>query len=82
MAVSPYDLEQKFEHELDVFEGHIDEVLNKKTIYKGGDINIPPPKGMTNSHFNILKDRYLSVGWTSVEYVSDQRDGEYLKFKF
>jgi hypothetical protein len=82
MAVSPYDLEQKFEQELDVFEGHIDEVLNKKTICKGGNINMPPPKGMTNNHFNILKDRYLSVGWTSVEYVSDQRDGEFLKFKF
>ncbi len=82
MAVSPYDLEQKFELELDIFEGNIDEVLNKKTIYKGGNVDIPAPKGMTNGHFNILKDRYLSVGWTSVDWSSDQRDGNYLKFKF
>ena len=82
MAVSPYDLEQKFEHELDVFEEHIDEVLNKLTVNKGGYVTIPPPSKMKDSHFRILYTRYLSVGWSKVEYISDQRDGSYLKFTY
>jgi hypothetical protein len=82
MAVSPYDLEQKFEHELDLFEAHIDEVLNKHTVNKGGYITIPPPPKMKDSHFHILITRYMSVGWSSVEHISDQRDGSYLKFTY
>lgn len=82
MAVSPYDLEKRFEQELDLFEDHIDEILNNKSLNKGGYISIPLPQKMTISHFNMLKERYLSVGWYSVEFVSDQRDGSYLKFGY
>jgi hypothetical protein len=82
MAVSPYDLEQKFEHELDVFETDIDEILNKKSLNKGGYITVPIPKNMTITHFNVLKSRYLSVGWYSVELISDQRFGSFLKFGY
>lgn len=82
MAISPYDLEQKFEHELDVFEGEIDELLTNLSIYKGGKITISPPKGLKSHHTDILFCRYLSAGWSSVRWVEDQRDGSYLEFIF
>ena len=82
MAVSPYELEQNFNHELDLFESQIDEDLSKYTINKGGYISLSPPLKMKETHFNLLKERYLSVGWDSVEHISNQRDGSYLKFVY
>ena len=82
MAISPYDLEQKFEHELDVLEGQIDELLRNFSIYRGGKITISPPKGLKVQHIDMLFDRYTSVGWSSVRWVEDQRDGSYLEFIF
>lgn len=82
MAISPYELEQNFEHELDVLEGEIDELLSELKIYRGDTITIIPPKGLKNKHFNILLSRYLSVGWTSVKWVENQKDGIHLEFKF
>jgi hypothetical protein len=82
MAVSPYELEQNFNHELDLFEDQIDEDLRKFTIHKDEYVIVPPPLKMKETHFNLLKERYWSVGWRSVEYISDQRDGSYLKFTY
>jgi hypothetical protein len=82
MAVSPYDLEQKFEHELDVLEGEIDEVLNKFSVMKGGVIRIPPPKQFKLQHQQELFTRYLSVGWSSVKFISDMKEGSHIEFKY
>lgn len=82
MAVSPYDLEQKFDQELDILEGQIDELLRELKIYRGDTITIIPPTGLKNKHFNILINRYLSVGWTSVRWVENQKDGVHLEFIF
>ena len=82
MAVSPYDLEQKFEYEVDLLEIEIDEQLNKKAIHKGGSITTSVSSNIPVNHFNTLKTRYLSVGWSSVELISDPKDGPYLKFTY
>lgn len=82
MAISPYDLEQKFDQELDILEGQIDELLSNFTINRGGIITISPPKGLKGQHTDMLFSRYISVGWSSVRWVEDQRDGSYLEFKY
>jgi hypothetical protein len=82
MAVSPSQLNQAFIHEVDVFESRLDEALAKKTIAKGGSIILDKPSGLTQQHFNILKTRYLSAGWSDVKWEFDQREGEWLTFKY
>lgn len=82
MAISPYDLEQKFEHELDLLEGEIDEYLSKFSINKGGTIIIPTPKNFKTQHKEQIIYRYLEVGWASVRWINDQKDGSYLEFIF
>lgn len=81
MAVSPYDLEQNFEHELNVLEGEIDELLSKLSINKGGTLTLPPPKNFKPEHMEILFSRYLAVGWSSVK-IANKRDSFYLEFKY
>jgi hypothetical protein len=81
MAVSPNQLNEQFMHEVDVFESRLDEALSKRTLRKGGSINLDVPPGLTREHFNILRTRYFSVGWSDVKWESDQREGSWISFK-
>lgn len=81
MAISPFELEERLVEEVDTFESQIDDELSDKTITKGGHITIPTPKEMTATHFTILMGRYLSIGWTRMELISD-RDGSFIKFVY
>ncbi len=82
MAISPKQLNKQFMHEVDVFESLLDEVLAKKTITQGGRIIMARPSGLTNDHFHILRNRYLTAGWSDVKWESDQREGEWLSFVY
>lgn len=76
MAISPQALNETFKKEVDKFEQLIDNILQKKSLSKNGEINISRPAGMTYAHFEILKPKYLSAGWKDLEWYSfyDQRD--------
>ncbi len=80
MAISPKQLNEEFMHEVDVFESLLDEVLAKKTITKGGRIIMARPSGLTPDHFRILRNRYITAGWSDVKWESDQREGDWLSF--
>lgn len=82
MAISPQELNEAFLEEVKGLEENIDRLLSKKSIAKGGSISLDVPSGMTNKHFEILKARYLSAGWTGVKWESDQREGSWLSFKY
>ena len=82
MAISPQQLNEAFLKEVEYFEENIDRLLSKKSIAKGGGISLDVPSGMTNKHFELLKTRYLSAGWTEVKWESDQREGSWLSFKY
>mgnify|MGYP006267045297 CR=1 FL=1 len=80
MAVSPQTLFKNLKGEADIFEEIIDNQLSKHKIYPGETVFISVPKGMIYSHFEILKKKYLQSGWYDVLWVSDQRDGDCIKF--
>ncbi len=82
MAISPRQLEDAFKAEVDYYEDYFDKILNDKSIKKGQTISINIPSGFSTSHFNILKMRYIAVGWSEVKWNSDQREGEWLTFKY
>lgn len=82
MAVSPEQLNKEFQKEVDRFEIKIDASLSKKTIAKGDSVSIDLPQGMNRKHFDILKTRYTSAGWSDVKLNSDQREGSWLSFHY
>jgi hypothetical protein len=82
MAVSPEYLNKGFHKEVDEFEIKIDSSLTKKTIAKGESISIDVPPGMSRKHFDLLKTRYISAGWSDVSMNSDQREGTWLSFNY
>jgi hypothetical protein len=73
MAIGPERLRENFKKEVDEFEEIIDSKLLKSKL--PGKIMIDAPRGMTTSHFNVLKDRYLKSGWNVVKQeFGTQRD--------
>jgi hypothetical protein len=82
MAVSPEYLNKAFLREVDELETKLDEQLSKKTIAKGEVISMDVPSGMTRKHFDLLKTRYISAGWSDVKLNSDQREGSWLAFHY
>jgi hypothetical protein len=67
MAIGPEQIEDNFKEEVDEFETIIDRNLSKATFSKGNNtVSVSAPRGMRESHFKALKERYLSAGWTSV----------------
>lgn len=81
MAISPNHLNEAFMNEVDGFEERIDKVLVSKRVTPGGYVSVDCPTGMSYEHFNILKERYIKVGWAQVKMESDQREGAWLSFK-
>jgi hypothetical protein len=79
MAISPKHLEEAFMNEVDDFEKKIDSMLSSQKL-RGKSVNTQVPSGMSSSHFNILRERYLNVGWKDVVYNDDQREGTWLTF--
>lgn len=82
MAISPEYLNKAFHREVDEFETRIDSSLSKKTIAKGESISIDFPQGMSKKHFDLLRTRYTSAGWSDVKMNSDQREGSWLSFHY
>ena len=82
MAISPQQLNEAFLNEVKNFEDRIDKALSSKSISKGSSISMDIPSGMSGKHFEILKNRYISAGWTDVKWESDQREGSWLSFKY
>lgn len=83
MALSPKLLDEKFMSEVDFYEKEIDKKLaTNSLIFKiNAYVTLNIPSGMTINHFDILKQRYLNVGWKFVNWESDQREGEWLLFR-
>ena len=84
MAISPNALQEKIINESKQIEILIDNILRQKTISSGGTIHFTKPDKMEYSHFEVLKPKYIAVGWKDVTWNShyDQRDGEYTYLEF
>jgi hypothetical protein len=82
MAISPQQLNEAFLNEVKNFEDRIDKALSSRSISKGSSISLDLPSGMSHKHFELLKTRYISAGWTDVKLESDQREGSWLSFKY
>ena len=82
MAISPRHLDNAFKAEVDYYEEYFDKMLAKHTIIKGHSLSVDITSGFSPSHFDILKTRYIDVGWSEVKWNSDQREGEWLTFKY
>lgn len=80
MAISPNQLTEKFQQDVDFFEKKIDEQLSKMKLVPGSSIVIPPPPSMCNSHFKVIRERYIKAGWGDVKIDHDQREGSYMTF--
>ncbi len=83
MAISPQYFENNLEDRLDRAESEIDESLKRasKNTFQNRQITTMVPLGLTKELFDEhLKPRYMYVGWKSVDYVGDERDGNYLRF--
>ena len=81
MAISPQLLKANLEKEADHFEGLIDTELCTEKLC-GNTVSISPPKGMSYVHYQIVKDRYISAGWTDVKWNDNQHDGTSILFEY
>ena len=82
MAISPQQLNEAFLKEVKDFEDRIDKALSSRSISKGSSLSLDVPSGMSYKHFEILKTRYISAGWSDVKWESGQREGSWLSFKY
>jgi hypothetical protein len=81
MALGPEIFNQRFVESIQSIEQEIDRNLADKTPTSDGYINIYAPRQLDSSNFRIIQHKYLAAGWLSVEYHSDQREGEWMVFK-
>lgn len=79
MAISPNVLRNNLEDELNIIEQLIDEKLRLQKMYSN-QVTIDPPKEMTYTHYQKIRERYVRAGWNNVTYRDDQRDGPSLTF--
>lgn len=83
MAISPKQLEESFQKEVSLFEQHFDNILAKNKITKGQSITIIDiPRNFDLAHLALLKPRYIQAGWVDVIWNNDQREGNFLTFKY
>ena len=85
MAVIPDKLKEKSLEILNKLEEYFDEkLLSSRLDGRGQVINITLPRDipMNMFHLQALKPKYTSVGWRSIEWVYDQRDGDYIRFTY
>jgi hypothetical protein len=82
MAISPEKLNEAFQKEVDILESILDQKLSKQKIAKGGSVTIGIPEGMSESHFEILRTRYISAGWTSIKLNSVLLEGTWITFHY
>lgn len=82
MAISPQSLEEGFQKEVKTYEEYFDKFLSNKKITRGESVSINIPMGFNQLHFAILKTRYHNAGWSEVKWNSDQREGDWLTFKY
>lgn len=81
MALGPEIFNKKFTENIQAIENEIDRRLADKSPTSEGYINIDAPRQLDSSNFRIIQHKYLAAGWLSVEYHSDQREGEWMVFK-
>ena len=80
MAIGPNQLNESFMEDVELYEKKIDQSLATRKIAPNSIIFVDVPPGMNSSHFRILKERYIKVGWGDVKWNSDQKEGEWLTF--
>ncbi len=81
MAISPLQLQEAFQKEVEAYEEAIDKKLANQNLTSGQSLTLTPPSSMTSKHFDFLRLRYINVGWKDVLYNDDQREGVWLTFK-
>lgn len=97
MAVSPSNLKAPFEiarisesiidkllsdyePRIDTFKNVVEFIVHVKDINsKLGDTNQKLSASMWES---MLKHKYQNVGWNEAMWVSDQRDGDFIRFAY
>lgn len=80
MAIGPSILTKNLMEEVDRYEKELDIILSGKKVTSGSAVSVVPPSGMSYSHFQHLKERYLKAGWADITWHDDQRDGTYIVF--
>jgi hypothetical protein len=80
MAIGPNQLNESFMEEVNSFEKKIDSILSNKKVAPNSSVNIDLPSGLTYSHFQILKNRYISAGWGEVKWNRGHWAGQWLTF--
>ena len=81
MAIGPGVLSDKLKNECAAFESLIDDKLSKSRAYDGIVTMDPPQGGFTEAHLDVLRPRYLSAGWDSVELCFGGKNETNLTFK-
>lgn len=81
MAISPKLLDEKFMKEVSRIEERLDDKLAACSLGPSKRVNINVPSEMNQSHFQILKSRYIAAGWKNITWNSDQREGDWLVFE-
>jgi hypothetical protein len=81
MAISPKLLDEKFMSEVSSFEKTLDGLLVCSKFDGNKTVQLNIPSTMNQDHFQILRERYIAVGWKHVVWNSDHREGDWLSFK-
>jgi hypothetical protein len=68
MAISPQELQETLKKDSEKFEIEIDRLLRDKSPGYNGAIIIEAPNRMTRSHFEFIKNKYISAGWKEVKW--------------
>ena len=68
MAIGPDKLKKKLLDESRAFETQIDDSLRNTPMNTNGQFIINIPNEMNVNHWNLLKPKYLELGWKDVEY--------------
>ena len=77
--------ESKQKKDAEKFEIAIDKILTQKSVTINSSVSISAPNGMTFSHFELLKPRYIAVGWKDVVwnfYYDQNSHDDYTTIKF
>ena len=81
MALGPDSIRRNLDESAKLVEVRIDQLIRNSSSRRITIEARSLPQMSMDVWENVIRPKYLKAGWSVVEWVSDQREGDYIKLE-